>query len=196
MLKNKLIPLFLFGLMAISVPSGVLAQERGAAGVPDSGSYQIGPEDLLDIAVWRDEELRGEVLVRPDGGISFPLAGNLMVAGKTVEQVQAELTDRIREYVPDAVVSVSVLKVSGYQVYVLGKVNNPGQYTVGRYLNVIQALTYAGGLTPFASERNITIIRRTENGEKVFPFNYSAVKRGRGLDQNIQLKSGDVVLVP
>jgi polysaccharide export outer membrane protein len=164
--------------------------------VPKGVEYRIGPEDVLDIAVWKEDELTKEVLVRPDGGISFPLAGDMAAAGKTVQQLQAEITKRIRNYIPDAVVSVSVKEVSGYRVYVLGKVNNPGQYTVGRYLDVVQALTLAGGLTPFANEDEIKIIRRDSKGEKVYRFNYSAVKDGRGLDQNIRLRSGDVVVVP
>ncbi|MCP1675811.1 polysaccharide export outer membrane protein [Natronocella acetinitrilica] len=164
---------------------------------PSTGpEYQIGPEDVLEISVWQEEDLLREVLVRPDGGISFPLAGDLQVAGRTATEVQEELTRRIHAYIPDALVTVSVVKVSGYQIYVLGKVNNPGQFTVGRYVDVIQALTLAGGLTPFAAESRISVIRRTADGERVYPFDYSAVKRGRGLDQNVLLQSGDVVLVP
>jgi polysaccharide export outer membrane protein len=172
------------------------AQTTGYGFVPGDREYHINPEDVLEISVWREEDLRREVLVRPDGGISFPLAGNVEVAGRTVEQVRDELTRRIGEYIPDAVVSVAVVRVAGYQVYVLGKVNSPGQYTVGRYLDVMQALTLAGGLTPFANEDDISIIRRTASGEEVYEFDYSAIKRGRELDQNILLQSGDVVVVP
>jgi polysaccharide export outer membrane protein len=164
--------------------------------VPEGVEYRIGPEDVLDVSVWKEDELTKEVLVRPDGGISFPLAGDMEAAGKTIQQLQDEITKRIRHYIPDAVVSVSVKEVSGYRVYVLGKVNNPGQYTVGRYLDVVQALTLAGGLTPFANEDDIKVIRRDQKGEKVYRFNYSAVKDGRGLNQNILLRSGDVVVVP
>ncbi len=158
--------------------------------------YRIGPEDVLEISVWQEEELRRQVLVRPDGGISFPLAGDVHVAGKTAQQVREELTRRIDAYIPDAMVNVSVVTVSGYQIYVLGKVNNPGQFTVGRYVDVVQALTLAGGLTPFAAESRISVIRRTESGEEVYPFDYRDIKRGRGLHQNRILQSGDVVLVP
>ena len=93
-------------------------------------------------------------------------------------------------------VNVSVVEVSGYRIYVIGQVNNPGQFTVGRYVDVVQALTLAGGLTPFAAESRIRVIRRVAGGEEVYPFNYSAVKRGRALDQNRLLQSGDVVMVP
>lgn len=165
------------------------------AATPASG-YLIGPEDVLDISVWREEGLQREVLVRPDGGISFPLAGEVAVAGRTPEAVQQEIAERLRRYIPQAVVTVSVKQIAGYRVYVIGKVNNPGQFTVGRYVDVIQALTLAGGLTPYAREGDIKIIRRNGSGESVFPFQYSAVKNGELLDQNIMLYSGDVVVVP
>jgi polysaccharide export outer membrane protein len=158
--------------------------------------YRIGPEDLLFISVWKEEELQREVTVRPDGGISFPLAGNLQVAGKTVPEVEAEITRRIRRYIPEAVVTVSVKTISGYSVFVIGKVENPGQFTLGRYVDVIQALTLAGGVTPFANEDNISILRRSTGKEIVFKFDYSDVKKGKNLQQNITLQSGDVVVVP
>lgn len=180
---------------ASNAPSGSAAGAAERAQM-SRAAYRIGPEDVLEISVWQEEDLRREVLVRPDGGISFPLAGDVMVAGRTTEEVREELTRRIDAYIPDAMVNVSVITVSGYQIYVLGKVNNPGQFTVGRYVDVVQALTLAGGLTPFASERRISVIRRTADGEEVFPFNYADVKRGQGLRQNRILQSGDVVLVP
>lgn len=158
--------------------------------------YRIGAEDLLFISVWKEEELQREVTVRPDGGISFPLAGNLQVAGKTVPEVEAEITRRIRRYIPEAVVTVSVKTISGYSVFVIGKVENPGQFTLGRYVDVIQALTLAGGVTPFANEDNISILRRSDAKEIVFKFDYSDVKKGKNLQQNITLQSGDVVVVP
>lgn len=158
--------------------------------------YRIGPEDVLHISVWKEEELDREVLVRPDGGISFPLAGNLQAAGKTIQDLMAEMTRRIQRYIPDAVVTVTVTKVSGYSIFVIGKVSKPGQFTLGRYIDVLQALTLAGGVTPFASESNITILRRQSGKEIRFPFNYSKVKSGKNLDENILLQSGDVVVVP
>ncbi len=163
---------------------------------PKSPGYRIGPEDVLHISVWKEEELDREVLVRPDGGISFPLAGNMQAAGKTTQVLTTELARRIQRYIPDAVVTVTVSKISGYDIFVIGKVNKPGQFTLGQYGDVLQALTLAGGLTPSASEDNIRIQRR-ENGKlKVYPFEYSEIKKGRSLHQNIILQSGDVVVVP
>lgn len=180
-----------------STQGGATAQAAGSSTYsPKSPGYKIGPEDVLHISVWKEEELDREVLVRPDGGISFPLAGNMQAAGKTTEDLTTEITRRIQRYIPDAVVTVTVSKVSGYDIFVIGKVNKPGQFTLGQYVDVLQALTLAGGLTPFASEDNIRIQRR-ENGQlKVYPFEYSEIKKGRNLDQNIILNSGDVVVVP
>ena len=159
--------------------------------------YRIGPEGVLEISVWKEEGLERQVLVRPDGGISFPLAGDVRAAGKTARELRGEITKRIQKYIPDAVVTVSVVKLSGYTIFVLGKVKEPGQFVIGRYVDVLQALTLAGGLTVYASEGNIKILRRDKTGkEQVFHFDYDDVKNGKKLDQNIILKSGDVVVVP
>ncbi len=159
-------------------------------------AYLIGPEDTLEISVWRDETLKSSALVRPDGGMSFPLAGDFIVAGKTAAQVRDELTTRLGKFVPEPVVTVAVVRVSSYRIYVLGRVNKPGDYQVGRNIDVLQALTLAGGMTPFASEDGIRIIRRVEGKSTAIPFQYSRIRKGLDLSQNITLKSGDVLLVP
>lgn len=180
-----------------SIPFSDRVAASGSSSDYKGGEYRIGPEDVLNISVWREDLLQREVLVRPDGGISFPLVGDLQAAGKTPEQVQAEITARLRKYIPEPVVNVSLAKVAGYRIYVLGQVKNPGQFVVGRYVDVLQALTLAGGLTPYASENNIKILRREQpDNEVVFPFPYAAVKKGDNLEQNIILKSGDIVVVP
>jgi polysaccharide export outer membrane protein len=159
-------------------------------------AYVIGPEDALDIAVWKDDTLKGTVLVRPDGGISFPLAGDFVVAGMTAAQVRDELVKRLEKFIPEPVVTVAVVKVSSYHIYVLGRVNKPGELLVGRNIDVLQALTLAGGLTPFASEDGIRVIRKVDNLTISIPFQYSKVRKGVDLTQNITLRSGDVLLVP
>ncbi len=158
--------------------------------------YRIGPEDVLHISVWKEEDLDRKVLVRPDGGISFPLVGDIQVSGRTPLEVQDEIRSRLERYVPDAEVTVSVDKISGYTIFVLGEVQSPGQFTLGRYVDVVQALTLAGGTTPYASESKIQILRRQDGREVVYRFSFSDIKRGRSLSQNIILQSGDVVVVP
>lgn len=158
--------------------------------------YRIGPEDILHISVWKEDDLDRKVLVRPDGGISFPLAGDIQVSGRTPIEVQNEIRSRLQRYVPDAEVTVSVDKISGYTVFVLGEVKEPGQFTLGRYVDVVQALTLAGGFTPYANSRDIQILRRQDGREVTYAFDFRAVSRGRNLKQNIILQSGDVVLIP
>lgn len=191
---------FLQGLQAVvlGVATLVGVAAQAADGPDNNPAYRIGPEDVLQVSVWKEEGLDKEVLVRPDGGMSFPLAGDMTVAGKTPKQVQEEIRRRIQRYIPEAVVTVAVNKVSGYSVFVIGQVKSPGQFTLGRYVDVMQALTLAGGMTPYASEADVKIQRRNPlTGEQnVYRFNYRDVKRGRGLDQNIVLHSGDVVVVP
>lgn len=183
----------LFATMTVFLCTALYAVPAAAAAETE---YRIGPEDVLQISVWREEALDREVLVRPDGGISFPLAGDVMAAGKTIEELQQELTKRISRYISEPVVTVSVAEVAGYRVYVLGQVRNPGQFVVGRYVDVLQALTLAGGLTPFAAQNDIKIVRREDGREVVLPFRYADAKKGRKLQQNVVLRSDDVVLVP
>lgn len=167
-----------------------------AASIPPEPGYQIGPEDVLEISVWKEEGLRKEVLVRPDGGISFPLVGELSVLGKTPGQLEAEIKEKLDRFIPQPAVSVAVLKVTGNKIYVIGKVQRPGEFVAGRYVDVLQALSMAGGLTPFAAENKIKILRKEEGKDIVLPFEYSKVRNGERLEQNVMLKSGDVVVVP
>jgi polysaccharide export outer membrane protein len=202
--KSALINNLLFALIMSTFVSMVMlapgvafaADEKftGASTNPDD--YKIGPEDVLFISVWKEEELQREVLVRPDGGISFPLAGNVQVEGKTPLEVEQEIAARIQKYIPEAVVSVSVKKVSGYTIFVSGKVNAPGKFVVGRYMDVLQAITLAGGLGTFADEDGIKVVRRQNGKQVIHKFNYKEVKLGKNLGQNIILKSGDVIVVP
>jgi polysaccharide export outer membrane protein len=175
-------------------PDVAAVREESASGVVDA--YRIGAEDMLEISVWKEDALKKEVLVRPDGGISFPLAGDLIAAGRTTEEVRADLAARLEKYIPDPVVSVSILKAANYKVYVIGRVNKPGDYATGRPIDVLQALSMAGGLTPFAADNDIHVLRKHDGSELSIPFNYTDIRHGVHLDQNIILKSGDVVVVP
>ena len=177
-----------------------LAQAQAPAGnaraSPDAASYRVGPEDVLEISVWREDTLKKEVLVMPDGNVSYPLIGEVQAAGRTVREIREEITKRLDKYIPDPVVSVTVLKPGSQRVYVLGKVNKPGDFPVGRYVDVLQALSMAGGVTPFADTNNIRIMRRDGERQVVLPFEYGAVVRGQKLEENVELRAGDVVVVP
>ena len=161
----------------------------------DSEPYLLSPGDVLNISVWREDQLQRELVVLPDGTISFPLAGRVEVSRKTTEQVEQILAIRLKKYIPDAAVSVSVVTASGYRIYVVGAVNKPGEFQVPRRITVMQALSLAGGLTPFAGEDSIRIIRRENDQTIAIPFAYSDVKRGRKIETDIELKSGDTVVV-
>jgi polysaccharide export outer membrane protein len=159
-------------------------------------SYLLGPEDVLKVAVWKDEQLTQETVVRPDGMITFPLIGDVAAAGRTSEDVRNEIAKRLSKYLPNPHVTVSVLKVLSNRIYVLGRVNKPGEYLVGHYTDVLQALSMAGGLTPYASENDIKVMRRGGGDQQVFHFRYGDMLKERDLKQNILLQRGDVVMVP
>jgi len=189
--------MYLFISIILLVPCiASAANEKFTGSSTNPDDYKIGPEDVLEISVWKEEELQREVLVRPDGGISFPLAGDVQVEGKTPIEVEQQITTRIQKYIPEAVVTVSVKTVSGYTIFVNGKVKQPGKFVVGRYMDVMQAITLAGGLDTFADEDKIKVIRRQNGKQAVHQFKYNEVKKGNNLDQNIILQSGDVIVVP
>jgi polysaccharide export outer membrane protein len=178
---------------AAGTPSAVPPGAKSAVAVP---GYQLQPGDTLQVMVWKETDLQSEVLIRPDGGISFALAGELHAAGHTVAELTALLEERIRKFEPDAVVTVSVKAATGNRVYVIGKVAHPGDFALSRPIDVMQALSLAGGATPFADTNAIRILRRDSDREKSIAFRYGDVERGRDLDQNILLQSGDTVVVP
>ena len=163
--------------------------------VPDR-DYRIGPEDLLDITVWREDAMKQQALVRPDGGISFPLIGEVLAAGKTVDELRDEIAKRLEKFLPSPVVNLSIVKVGSHRIYVIGRVTRPGDFPAGRYIDVLQVLTMAGGLTPFASENSIQIIRREDGKQTIIPFKYGEVRRGINMGQNLILRAGDTVVVP
>jgi polysaccharide export outer membrane protein len=133
---------------------------------------------------------------RPDGGLAVPLAGDVQEAGQTVDQLRTELESRLRRFVPEATVSVGIKLAAGNRIYVIGKVNRPGQFPFSKPLDVMQALSLAGGMTPYAAANDIRILQRDATGVKAIPFHYNDVEKGRELAQDIILKSGDTVVVP
>lgn len=173
----------------------ILSTAARAAG-DDVAGYGIQPGDVLEISVWNEPELQREVLVRPDGGISFPLVGDLDATGLTVPQLSDAITGRLDRFIPNPAVTVSVRQIAGNRIYVLGRVNRPGEFPVMRPVSVLQALSMAGGLTPYAEREDIKVLRGGGDDQVSMPFDYSAVERGEALEQNIVLQPGDVVVVP
>lgn len=179
-------------LQALLLLFGFLLGSQSLAAELDFG---LGPEDVLYISVWKEPDLEKEVLVRPDGKISFPLVGHLLAANKSPEELEALIAKKLQPYLSDPVVHVAVTKVLSNKIYVIGKVAKPGQYLLGQSLDVMQALSLAGGLTPYANEEKVHILRRDGDGEVAISFNYEKVRAGRSLEQNIILQSGDVIVV-
>jgi polysaccharide export outer membrane protein len=159
-------------------------------------AYTLHPGDQLEVTVWKEKDLQRQVLVGPGGGISFPLVGHLKAAGKTVVELQKELTAKLQKYIPDPAVTVALKQTAGNVVYVIGQVNKPGAFMVSGPLDVMQALSRAGGMTAFASKNDIRILRREGGRQVALPFEYGDVVKGKDLDQNIPLHAGDVVVVP
>ena len=146
--------------------------------------------------VWKETDLQSDVLIRPDGGISFALAGDMQAAGLTTDQLRLELETRVQKLIPDAVVTVSVKAPNGNRVFVIGKVNRPGDFPLLRPIDVLQAISMAGGLTPFASNNRIRVLHREGLRLVSYRFRYNDVAKGRHLEQNVLLNSGDTVIVP
>jgi polysaccharide export outer membrane protein len=163
------------------VPAAAVGAATAAAVAQSSdspGGYQVQPGDILTVTVWKETDLTGDLLVRPDFGLSFPLVGDLDARGKTVEQLRVEITERLKKYIPSPVVTVATKAVAGNHIYVVGKVQRPGEYPVVRNVDVMQALSLAGGATPFAALNDIIVLRRESAG------------------QNVLLQPGDTVVVP
>jgi polysaccharide export outer membrane protein len=159
--------------------------------------YRIQPGDILSITVWKEEDLQGDVLVRTDGGVSFPLAGEILAVPMTIEELRKDIARRLEKYIPNPVVTVALKQSGGNRIYVLGKVNRPGEFPFGKPIDVMQAISLAGGTTSYASLDDIKILRRKSGGNQdAINFRYSDVAQGRGLEQNILLISGDTVVVP
>jgi polysaccharide export outer membrane protein len=171
-------------------------------GWAQDGTYRINGGDILHISVYGEQALDKDVAVEPDGGISFPLVGNMNARGLSLEELQKKIAESLRSgnmlpNVTDAEVTVSLVKSNGNSFSVIGQVKQPGTFVTDTKVDVMQALSLAGGLTPFASKSRIIVLRRDGSGKQSkIPFDYSSVEDGDNLDSNIVLQGGDVVVVP
>jgi len=187
-------PLATLALFAASLGVGVANAAESTTSIAE---YRLHAGDKLDVAVWKETELtRPALVISPDGRISFPLVGDVMAGGRTVTEVRGEIENRLKKYIPEPVVTVLVAGVEGNVSYVIGQVNKPGAIVMNPAINVMQALSIAGGATPFAKLDSIIVIRRGAGGQKILNFRYGQVADGKNLEQNVQLEAGDVVVVP
>jgi polysaccharide export outer membrane protein len=159
--------------------------------------YTLKAGDLLGVSVWGEEELTGEIRVLPDGSISFPLVGRVVVTGKDVTTVERELEAMLDEYIPAPDVSLSILQAGGNRIYVVGNVEKPGVFAMPTPLTAMQALALAGGLTTFADASEIKILRASEDGQQMtLGVDYPRILAGKNLETNFPLQAGDTLLVP
>lgn len=164
---------------------------------PPAGPYLIGEGDLIGVRVWKNQELSVEVPVRPDGMISVPLLNDVKAAELTTDQLKAEITTRLSEFITNPDVTIVVLRPDSKRVFVLGEVARPGPVPLSSNLTVIDVLSAAGGFSPFADDDDIRIIRRGEGGAELeFTFDYGAYVRGRAPGTNMLLQPGDKIVVP
>ena len=171
------------------------AQAAGPAGVVDTAHYVIGPDDMLQITVWREPSLSGSLPVRPDGMISLVLVGDLKAAGRTPMQLSSDITLRLKRYIQDPVVSVAVTADTSQRVFLVGQVGKVGPISMSPGMTPLQAISAAGGPGPYANIKHIYILRGTGDHQQKIPFNYKQALKGEGR-QGLVLLPGDTIIVP
>lgn len=198
MLPVRMMMLLAVGMLLMPLLAGAVEPKLPAAVMPAATArdYLVGSGDLLGIEVWKDPSLTRTVVVLPDGKIIFPLIGEVVAGGRTVSAVKKEIEERLTRYVPEPILTLEVKQSNSLFVYVLGRVNTPGRSQLLANVNVLQALATAGGLNPFAKRDQIRVFRFENGSTTTIPFDYDQVTAGRSLEQNIELKRGDVIFVP
>jgi polysaccharide export outer membrane protein len=171
-------------------------QESNPAVSTSDDSYVIGPGDVLAIDIWKEPELSKQVSVRLDGHISLPLVNDVEVAGRTCTELRGQLEEKYKDYVEVPEVSVTLLQSLSKKIYILGKINSPGEYPLEKNMTIVQAISRAGGLADWADSSEIKLIRRIKGTEKTFRVDYDAIVSGEDLAQNVQLQPDDTIFVP
>lgn len=177
------------------VPSHAKAKDEKTS-LPAPTDYVIGEEDVLTIVVWKERELSGQVVVRPDGKITLPLVNEIKVVGMTPAQLQAVLTEKLKPYVNVPQVTVEVNQINSRKVYLIGQVMKTGTFPVNSATTVLEIIAQAGGLRDFAKRKDIYILRKVGGNQQRYAFNYDDVIRGKKTQQNIVLQPGDMIVVP
>lgn len=158
--------------------------------------YKIGPNDVLNIFVWKEPDLTQDLIVMPDGRIIFPMIGEIMAKGRSAIDIKNIITEKLQDYISSPEVTVLVRQSNSRRIYTIGNVAQPGPYPLEADMTVLQALSVAGGFTEWADRKYVMIVRRTNGKETMFRFNYQAFITGKNLGQNILLESGDTIVVP
>ncbi len=179
-----------------AVARNAKGQNSAPVAVTSDPGYVIGPQDVLDISVWKEPDVSRTVPVRPDGMISLPLIDDLKAAGLTPTQLAASVTEKLKKYLADPRATVIVTEINSQRIYLLGEVNRAGAYPLLPKMTVLQALSSAGGFSQFADLKKIHVLRYEDGRQIKLPFNYKEAVKGRRIEQNIVLKAGDTIVVP
>jgi polysaccharide export outer membrane protein len=171
-------------------------QQANPTAFESNDSYMIGPGDLLSIDIWKEPELSKQVSVRLDGKISLPLVNDIDAAGLTSAELRNKLTEQYKDFVDVPEISVTVIEIHSKKIYLLGKVNEPGEYPLQKNMTVVQAISLAGGLAEWADSSDVKLIRKIKGTEKTFRVDYDAIVSGEDLAQNVQLQPDDTIFVP
>ena len=195
------VPLILVVALMVSILGCTSHFTNTAKEVVQTTDFLLGPEDVLEITVWRNQDLSRQTVVRPDGMVSMPLIGDVQASGMTATQLAAKIADRLKEFKESPAVSVSVKEVNSYNVFILGEVQKPGKYQLKSHTSVLQAIALAGGFTLYASKNKMQVVTSGANGdgrphEIRIPVRYDELLSGKGERGNFVLKSGDIVVVP
>lgn len=207
----KIVFMLMWSLIVVMVEVEGNAQVAGKSGAPAGSEhlieksplivttdYILGPEDVLEITVWRNTDLSKVVTVRPDGKISLPLIGDVTAAGKTTVQLADDISVKLKEYKENPQVSILVKEVNSYAIYVLGEVSKPGKYPLKSKTTLLQAITVGGGFTPTAARNKIVVFRFAKDGSAQIKIkaSYDDIVLRDGSNQNIEMKPGDQIVVP
>src|ERR1700731_4876526 len=162
----------------------------------DDPNYIIGPEDELIISVWKEPDISRSVPVRPDGKISLALLNDVQATGRTPMQLGSDITEKLKNFISEPQVTVIVAKINSQRIFVVGEVPRTGSYTLLPNMTAVDAISSAGGFTPFAKRTKIYILRKENGNVNSIPFNYKEVVKNRRSDQDVVLKPGDRIVVP
>jgi polysaccharide export outer membrane protein len=180
------------------IQSPPLSASGGAATLPPAvpPDYVIGAQDLLSIVFWREKEMSTDVVVRPDGKISLPLLQDVDAAGYTPKELTGVLVRAASKYVSQPNATVIVKEINSRKVFIVGQVARPGGFPLTGDMTVLQLIALAGDVLEYAKSKDVVIVRKENHGERRFNFNYKDVIKGKHVEQNILLSSGDTVIVP
>lgn len=186
----------MFRFFSLIFSFALLLTANGVAAAGKQEIYQLRSGDALLVSVWREDALQKEVRVLPDGSITFPLVGRIEVGGLSTPEAEQRIAAKLKEYIPDPLVTVVITGIEGNRVYVLGKVAKSGPMIMSGPTTVLQALSMAGGLDKFADEGAIKVVRANARGQDILPVYYKDLISGRDMTSNVELKAGDTILVP